>query len=357
MVKARSNAFVICKQEGRYIGWPTVGRTAEGDLLVAFSGDRDLHVCPFGKTFTVRSADDGATWSAPEMVNNTPLDDRDAGLLVLGSGTILVTWFTSVAFDIPERCAWQGDLEQIIAPWRKHVAGITTADRRHWLNAWSRRSTDHGRTWGEPVAMAGTSPHGPCQLEDGRVLHMGNLMNVDQLRIVVEETPDEGQSWRIIAEVPVPRSMRPRRLCEPHICQAPDGRLIALFRLEPPDANTCGLWQSESRDGGRTWDEPAPTKMRGYPSHLLRLADGRILASYGHRRPPYGEMACLSRDGGQTWDLDSEIMICDGTSHDLGYPASVELRDGRILTVFYQMDQPGEKTCLMGGTWAPERGA
>ena len=356
-MKAQSEPFVICKQEGRYIGWPTVARTAEGDLLAAFSGDRDLHVCPFGKTFTVRSTDDGARWSAPELVNNTPLDDRDTGLLVLRSGTVLLTWFTSVAFEIPKQCAWQGDLEQIVAPWRKHVAGVTAADRRHGLNAWLRRSTDHGRTWEEQVALAGTSPHGPCQLDDGRVLHIGNLMNVDRHRVVVEETPDDGRSWRIISELPIPAGVQPHILAEPHICQASDGRVIALFRYEPPDDDTCGLWQSESRDGGRTWDEPAPTKMRGYPPHLLRLGDGRILAGYGHRRPPYGQMACLSRDGGKTWDHESEILICNGPNHDLGYPASVELRDGRILTVFYQIDQPDEKPCLMGAIWAPDGSA
>ena len=59
------SSFVICKQPGRYIGWPTVARTAAGELLVVFSGDRQAHVCPFGKTQLVRSADGGRTWSAP----------------------------------------------------------------------------------------------------------------------------------------------------------------------------------------------------------------------------------------------------------------------------------------------------
>jgi len=36
---------------------------------------------------------------------------------------------------------------------------------------------------------------------------------------------------------------------------------------------------------------------------------------------------------------------------DLGYPASVQLDDGSIFTIFYQIDQPGEKTSLMGTRW------
>ena len=56
-------SFVICRQPGRYIGWPTIARTAQGELLVVFSGDREAHVCPFGKTQLVRSRDGGKTWS------------------------------------------------------------------------------------------------------------------------------------------------------------------------------------------------------------------------------------------------------------------------------------------------------
>ena len=86
---------VICRQAGRYIGWPTIARTADGELLVVFSGDRDAHVCPFGKTFLIRSRDDGESWSAPVVVNDTPLDDRDAGILACADGTLIVSWFTS----------------------------------------------------------------------------------------------------------------------------------------------------------------------------------------------------------------------------------------------------------------------
>ncbi|HAK94914.1 MAG TPA: hypothetical protein DCM87_07895 [Planctomycetes bacterium] len=55
---------VLCAQPGRYIGWPTIARARNGDLVAVFSGDRDAHVSPDGKTQMVRSADRGATWSA-----------------------------------------------------------------------------------------------------------------------------------------------------------------------------------------------------------------------------------------------------------------------------------------------------
>src|ERR1700744_4936716 len=68
---------VVCQEPGRYVGWPTITRTHNGELLVVFSGDRDAHICPWGVTQMVRSRDNGRTWSQPETINNTPLDDRD----------------------------------------------------------------------------------------------------------------------------------------------------------------------------------------------------------------------------------------------------------------------------------------
>ena len=42
---------IIHKHSGRYVAWPMVARAANGELLLVFSGDREGHVCPYGKTF------------------------------------------------------------------------------------------------------------------------------------------------------------------------------------------------------------------------------------------------------------------------------------------------------------------
>ena len=74
----------------------------------------------------------------------------------------------------------------------------------------------------------------------------------------------------------------------------------------------------------------------GVPSHLVELESGSILCTYGYRRPPFGIKACFSHDGGATWDVDNEVVIRDDGMHlDLGYPASIQLVDGRILSVYY----------------------
>ena len=44
----------ICREDGRYIGWPTVCCLRNGEVIAAFSGDRERHVCPFGKVQLVQ---------------------------------------------------------------------------------------------------------------------------------------------------------------------------------------------------------------------------------------------------------------------------------------------------------------
>jgi len=362
---------VILKQPGRYIGWPTIAVATNGELLVAFSGDRDYHVDPFGKTQLVRSSDNGRTWSAVETINDTPLDDRDAGLVTLADGSLLVSWFT---FEVDlARYAWLPAEDR--GRWEKKLASITPLDRQMWLTPFSidgngtrghfiRRSTDNGRTWGPAVRTASTAPHGPTVLRDGRLIYVGNENYDRKFKssvVVAEESTDHGATWRVVGVVP----MFPREdlaegefayLAEPHVVEAADGRLVAMLRCEVQPyvegRRASVLWQSDSFDGGKTWTDPRRTPILGKPPHLLRLRDGKLLVTYGYRHEPFGQRACVSNDHGQTWDDANEFVLRDDApNNDLGYPASAQLADGSIFTVYYQIDQPGEKTLLMATHW------
>ena len=77
-----------------YQAWGTVARDEEGTLYTVTSGFRVSHICPFGKTVMYISKNEGKTWSPPIVINDTYLDDRDAGIVSLGGGRLLVTWFT-----------------------------------------------------------------------------------------------------------------------------------------------------------------------------------------------------------------------------------------------------------------------
>ena len=368
-IDVEKHSFVICKQPGRYIGWPCIAKTPSGELLVVFSGDRDAHVCPHGKTQLVRSRDGGKTWSGPETINDTPLDDRDAGIAALRDGTLLVRWFTLYVsptgwnrhLDLKGRTRFERKVtSEDIDRWGP-VTGDKRAGRRgHWL----RRSTDNGKTWEATIRVAGTSPKPPIELADGRLLMIGNNC-YDRVgktsRVVVEESTDKGRTWRVIATLGMFPDDQGAYLGEPHMVEAAPGHIVAMIRHERRPRNTklhAGyLHQADSTDGGRTWTDWRKTAIWGKPPHLLKLADGRLLVSYGHRRKPYGQRACISADGGKTWDYAREILIRDDAPNgDLGYPASVQMDDDTILTVYYQIDKPGEKPCLMGTFWKLPKG-
>ena len=335
---------VICKQQGKYIGWPSITQTRSGELLVVFSGNRDAHVCPFGITQMIRSTDHGETWTDPETINNTPLDDRDAGILETRNGTLLVNWFTSLAFDTKKYYDRNPS-------WKRHADKLGDETKKYWIGNWTRRSLDGGQSWEEPVKQIVSAPHEPIELSDGRLLYVGTGYVDDQKIIGVEQSTDDGRSWQLISSIPFNSEDQEAFAHEPHVVELSDGKLVAMFRYNPKDRNQSYLRQSESYDGGKSWTTSHKTGIWGYPPHLIQLKNGLLMVSYGVRREPFGEKACISRDGGETWETDKEIMINPAINSDLGYPASVQLDDGSILTVYYQVDKEGEKTSLMSTHW------
>ena len=60
--------------------------------------------------------------------------------------------------------------------------------------------------------------------------------------------------------------------------------------------------------------------------------------TYGHRRDPIGNQVRISDDHGRSWS-SAMIISGDGSSTDLGYPSTVELDDGSLLTVWYELMQ------------------
>lgn len=326
---------VICRQPNRYIGWPTIAKTKAAELLIVFSGDRDGHVCPWGKTQMVRSLDSGRTWSEPLTINNTPLDDRDSGIIETKNGTLMVSWFTSLAFENTKN-----------NPWQRHSDKIGPETRQKWLGSWIRRSADEGKSWQEPVRVPVSAPHGPIELHNGKLLYVGTGQYQKKRVVAAAESCDDGLSWQVIGTVPIsPEEIK--YFAEPHSVQLDDGRIITMMR----NGKDGFLRQSESLDGGKTWLKVHSNNIWGYPPHLIKLRDSRLLVTYGRRKQPFGQRACISDDNGETWDLENEIIINDAPNKDLGYPASVQLDDGSILTIYYQQAKAGEKTCLMGTHW------
>ena len=77
--------------------------------------------------------------------------------------------------------------------------------------------------------------------------------------------------------------------------------------------------------------------MQGCPGHLLGLRDGRIFATVGTRWE--GQRGCLARvlepEGGDLDDAPDIQVRSDSSGSDCGYPWALQLRDGRVLVVYY----------------------
>ena len=338
----------ISSQPEFYHGWPTLAIRSNGDLLVAYSGGREAHICPFGRVELIRSSDGGRSWSWPEVLLDTTIDDRDAGICVTQAGSLLVTTFTSLAYQYPLDHAkdWAPDR---LARWQAVNRRTTVAQRQSLLGTWMLRSTDGGMTWSAPCRVPLNSPHGPAQISDGRLLYAGKQLWEPGTKVGVCESADDGKSWRWLSDIPTRPGDNHAEYHELHIVSAANSQVIVHIRNQNP-ANRGETLQCESTDGGKSWTVPHPIGVWGLPSHLLRLRDGRLLMSYGYRRAPFGNQARLSADNGKTWS-EPVIISDDGASGDLGYPSTVELPDGGLATVWYETRATSPRAILRMARW------
>jgi len=342
---------ILSPQPELFYGWPTVARRAGGEIWVVCSGGREAHVCPFGQVVAMTSNNDGETWTWPRVLLDSAIDDRDAGIVETARGTLLVTTFTSLAYvptlrEAERSGTWVPDK---LRRWQAADRRLTSARQQQELGQWMVRSTDGGVTWSARYPSIVNSPHGPVQLRDGRLLYPGKELWTGSKRVGVCESQDDGASWQWLAEIPRRKADDPSEYHELHAVETDGGRLVLHIRNEN-GANRNETLQCESTDGGRTWSDPHPIGVWGLPSHLLRLRDGRLLMSYGHRRSPRGNQARLSADQGRTWS-EPMILSADDATGDLGYPSTIQLGDGSLLSVWYEASKAQPKAVLRQAHW------
>lgn len=333
---------VISWKPPLYHGWPTLARKRNGELILAFSGGREKHVCPFGRLEWMRSKDNGLSWGWPQVVYDGPIDDRDAGIVETNKGSILITTFTSLAYEPVLARAEKakpgeaGAFEdpKLIDEWRAVHNRLTAEERKQELGCYMLRSTDGGRTWSARYSVPLDSPHGPINLDDGTLLYPGKDLWGDG-RVGVCHSTDDGVTWNWLSTIKPRSGDDAKDYHELHAVQAADGRVICHIRNHNA-ANKNETLQCASSDGGRTWSEPHAIGVWGLPSHLLRLKDGRLLMTYGYRRKPFGVQARLSSDHGKSWS-EPMTLSDDGIGGDLGYPSTVECDDGILVTVWYEV--------------------
>lgn len=301
--------------------FPVLIRLHSGEALSVLRGGAP-HVGVKGRLDLVLSKD-GRTWSKPWVAIDEEQDDRNPAFGQLKDGTVLLAYCIASGYD---------------------ATGLTFVGARKdraFDGVYLMRSTDKGKTWSKPVrdetiykfyaGQGHVSPYGKIiEMPDGDVLMAVYFEFFDERgnQSYLFRSRDNGKTWGN----PV---LLGKHYNETAIQRLPDGRLLAALRSEKGGR----LAVSESRDQGRTWSPPVQvTKDNEHPADLIVLKDGRVLMTYGQRNAPRGVHAMISNDG-RSWDPARRIVLADDAPNgDCGYPSSIELASGEILTMYYQVD-------------------
>lgn len=300
--------------------WPRLLRLPGGDIVAAIYNDVE-HGMTMGNVDLWGSADGGRTWSRRSTVSDHGENpafvrmNHALGLAADGSLVALVSGWSErraepllplqVCLSRDQGRTWQRGL--CAAPEIAHLVphgdvvtgpdGALTASlygriaggegrREVGHRAFTARSRDHGRTWGDLRPLADSAGETSLLLlRSGRWLAAARR---------------DGGSERLLASTTAPVTLH------------------------------------TSADGLDWTEAESPVTLPGqHPASLLELRDGRILLSYGSRITGlYGVCARMSEDGGQTWSRPKVLVGVPGPL-DGGYPSTVERDDGALVTAYY----------------------
>ena len=299
---------------GGYEAFPDVTRLNDGRLMTVFYAGY-THVSQpnssypnGGRIMYVTSSNEGAAWSAPEVLYDGPTDDRDPSITQLPSGELLCNFFSLYS----DRAA--GEAVSLV------------------------RSNNMGVTWSSPeilvscsdtVSYAVSSP--VRRLSNGRLvlgLYSGPPLGTSgpKARGGVVVSDNGGATWS--SPTDIPNNLSYDLWAETDVVELSNGTLWAAER-----ANGFPMAYSTSTDHGSTWSESQPLDFIANSPYLLRTHGSMILLGYRGCREDGAFYTALrySLDECATW---SDPIVVDSVVG--AYPSMVNLNDGSVLITYYE---------------------
>ena len=298
--------------------WPNLTLMPDGTIIATIF-NKPSHGQEEGDADCYASTDEGRTWNhVGTPVIHKPGTVRmnlAAGLSNTGSLVVLIS-------------GWGGD------NFRGHILPILIC-----------HSEDEGKTWTKIGSLV--YPEGEPYL-----IPFGDIVRLEENVLAVsaygyndrQSKPaylffsyDNGYTWKdgVLIGKFGQKSDVSNDYNEVALVRLRSGRLLAA----PRTLRIGDLQLLASEDEGKNWHIPENLSNGGltsrseHPAHLLQLNDGQVLLTYGIRWGVHGIGARVSDDEGRTWSAPMVVIYYGG--RDGGYPSSVQLEDGTIITAYY----------------------
>lgn len=337
------------RDPNRFCSNPNLTRLADGKLLLGF---RRSDGEPTG--------DFDPSWRPVQMVADSPQGLSRAEPSVIHDEDGTLTPYTKRLSDGTLLCAvnrWRTLTEAQAAD----HPGLVRRDRDEGVAALLEpvlilRSEDRAQSW-EPLSeIAVEDEFGPGCGFRGNMLELdsGDLLfavwgrkrpPAEAATSVLMLSTDRGANWEMVSTIADDPTAEVG-FNETFLFRTLRGDLVAFLRTSGAEGH---LFTARSNDNGLSWSPPKDEGIYGFPHHALRLSDGQVLLTCGHRKAPLGARArLLEPDCEEIAGAEEVVIRGDGQTPALGYPVAVELEEDLVLVVYYH--NTGEELPWIGGT-------